>query len=322
MSVGKNGSAAPADRLARGLGVFSLTVGVPQILAPGRMNRMIGVRDDAPSRMWMRAVGVREIAAGVGIFATRRPTGWVWARGAGEALDPALPGLALRDRSREPARTLAATGAVAGALAADVVDGVRLLRSSGGEEQPEPPIRLRAAITVNREPDELYALWRDLEGLPRFMAHLDEVRATGDGRSHWTAHGPMGTTASWDAETTEDVAGERISWRSLEGSKVRTSGTVRFVPAPGNQGTEVHLDMSYEPPAGAVGALAAKLFGEDPATQVKDDMRRFKQIAETGEVVRSDGTPEGALGSRVVRQRPAKPLPDDEPAKAGAGGAS
>ncbi|HVL31858.1 MAG TPA: SRPBCC family protein [Solirubrobacteraceae bacterium] len=328
MSVGKSGSAAPADPLARGLGVFSLTLGLPQIAAPGRVNRLIGVRDDATTRMWMRIVGAREIAAGVGIFSTRRPKGWVWARVAGDTLDLALLGLALRGRSDRPNRTLAAAGAVAGAFAADVLDGVRLSRGTDGaqeqqpEQQPEAPIHLRAAITVNRDRNDLYALWRDFEGLPRFMAHLDEVRAGDDGRSHWTAHGPMGMTVSWEAETTEDVPGERIAWRSLEGAKVHTSGTVRFVPAPGDQGTEVHLEMRYELPGGAIGSMLAKLFGEEPAIQVKDDMRRFKQIAETGEVVRSDATPEGALGRRVVKQRPAKPLAEEQLAEVGAEGAS
>jgi uncharacterized membrane protein len=183
-------------------------------------------------------------------------------------------------------------------------------------------MHVKAAITVNRGRDELYALWRDFESFPSFMAHLEEVRATGDGRSHWTARGPLGKSISWDAELTEDVAGQRISWRSLEGSKIQTSGTVRFLPAPGDQGTEVHLEMHYDLPGGAVGAMIAKLFGAEPAIQIKDDMRRFKQIVETGEVVRSDGTPEGPRGMRMVMQRPAHPLPDEELHKTAAGGAS
>jgi uncharacterized membrane protein len=120
----------------------------------------------------------------------------------------------------------------------------------------------------------------------------------------------------WDAEITEDVPGERIAWRSVAGSKIDNAGTVSFVPAPGDQGTEVHVDMRYSPPAGAVGATLAKLFGEEPAIQLKDDLRRFKQIAETGEVVRSDGSPEGQRGLRQLKQRPAQALPDEELAAA------
>lgn len=316
-STGKPGNAAPQDPMAKGLGIFSLALGIPQTLAPGRVNRLIGVKDNARTRLIMRAVGVRELVAGVGIFTDRRPAGWIWARVAGDTMDLALLGSALRNKSTSPNRTRAATGAVAGAFAADVIDGVRLSRASsnGNGDGPaareiEQPVQVTAAITVRRDRAELYALWRDFERFPDFMAHLEEVRATGTTTSHWKARGPLGMTVEWDAEIIDDVPGERIAWRSVEGSKIDNSGTVRFVTAPGDQGTELHVDMRYSPPAGAVGATIAKMFGEEPAIQLKDDLRRFKNIAETGEVVRSDGSPEGTLGRRQLKQRPAHPLPD------------
>jgi uncharacterized membrane protein len=308
--------AGPQDRVAKGLGVFSFALGIPQTLAPGRVTRMIGVKDDARSRMLMRAVGVRELAAGAAIFSDRQPTEWVWARVAGDTMDLALLASALRTKSRSPARTLVATGAVMGAFAADVIDGVRLSRAaSNGQEQaaePERPVHATGAITVRRDRDELYSRWRDFASFPEFMAHLEEVRETEPGRSHWKAKAPLGMNAEWDAEITEEVPSERISWRSVEGSKIDSSGTVRFVQAPGDQGTEIHVEMHYSPPAGALGATIAKLFGEEPGIQLKDDLRRFKQIAETGEIVRSEGTPEGPRGMRMLKQRPAQPLPDGE----------
>jgi uncharacterized membrane protein len=320
-TVSKNAGAGPADPMAKGLGVFSLALGIPQILAPGRMNRMIGVRDDFKSRMWMRTVGVREIAAGVGIFSERKPSEWVWARVAGDTMDLALLGAALRGKSEQPARTLAATGAVIGAFAADLVDSLRLSRGDGDRQDTEDkPMHVKAAITVRRDRDELYDRWHDFDSFPGFMAHLEEVRTTAPGRSHWKARGPLGMDVEWDAEITEDVPGERISWRSLEGASVQNSGTVMFVPAPGERGTEIHLELHYEPPGGAFGATIAKLFGEEPAIQVKDDLRRFKQIVETGEIMRSDASPEGPLARRTLKQRPAHPLPDDELAAAGIGG--
>jgi len=325
-ATSKNGSAGPQDLVAKGLGIFSFALGIPQTLAPGRMNRMIGIKDDSKSRMLMRAVGIRELTAGVGIFTDRRPTEWIWARVAGDTMDLALLGSALRSKSRSPARTLAATGAVIGAFTVDVIDGVRLSRASsnGSEEsEREQPVRVTAAITVRRDREELYAHWRDFESFPTFMAHIEEVRSTAPTRSHWKARGPMGMTAEWDAEITDDVRGERISWRSVEGSKIDNSGTVRFVQAPADQGTEIHIEMSYDPPAGAVGATIAKLLGEEPAIQIKDDLRRFKQIVEAGEVVRSGGSPEGQLSRRQVKQRPAHPLAEDEVAAAtNAGGTS
>ena len=275
----------PRDNVAKGLGAFSFALGLPQVLAPGRVNRLIGLRDDATTRMWMRAVGMRELVAGAGIFSRRHPAQWLWARVAGDTMDLALLGTALHGRSEAPNRTLAATGAVAGAFAADLADGLRLTRARQ-EAEPEPggPMQLRAAITVRRDRQELYAFWRDLGHFPDFMAHLEDVTPTGPDRSHWKAKGPLGMAVEWDAEITEDVPGERIAWRSLEGATVGNSGAVRFVDAPGEQGTEVHVEMRYEIPGGSVGALLAKLLGEEPALQISDDLRRFKQIVETGEI--------------------------------------
>jgi uncharacterized membrane protein len=107
-----------------------------------------------------------------------------------------------------------------------------------------------------------------------------------------------------------------IAWRSLPDAQVPNSGVVTFTPAPGNRGTEVRLRMQYDPPAGVVGATVAMLLGEAPNVQAKDDLRRFKQVLETGTVIRSEGSPEGPLARRMLNQRPAQPLP--QPAVAAA----
>ncbi|MDP9020301.1 MAG: SRPBCC family protein, partial [Actinomycetota bacterium] len=169
-------------------------------------------------------------------------------------------------------------------------------------------VRAHAAITVNRPPGEVYRLWRDVENLPRFMAHLESVHGEGDVRSHWVARAPGGRTVEWDAEVVEDLPGELVAWRSLQGADVANSGTVRLAPAPGGRGTEVRVEVEYQPPLGAVGAAAARLFGEQPAQQIEDDLRRFKQVVETGEVVRSEGSPDGTRTQRQLHQRDAQPL--------------
>jgi uncharacterized membrane protein len=170
----------------------------------------------------------------------------------------------------------------------------------------------RTAITVNASPAEVYAQWRDFERLPTFMDHLESVTTTGDGRSHWVAKAPAGTTVEWDAEITEDVPGQVIAWRSLEGASVENSGSVRFQPAPAEQGTEVRVQVEYSPPGGALGKVVAKLFGEEPNQQISDEVRRFKQLVETGEIARSDGSPLGARTKNAVHQRDGHPLDDDE----------
>ena len=163
-----------------------------------------------------------------------------------------------------------------------------------------------AAVTVNASPEQVAEVWRDAERLPTFMTHLEEVAVTGDGQSHWVASGPAGSRVEWDAQVTEDVPAERMSWRSVEGASVANEGTVRWAQAPGGRGTEVHVALSYEPPAGAAGAAVAKLFGEEPNQQLRDDLRRLKQLLETGEIARSDSTPEG-VRARSSMSRHAQP---------------
>lgn len=160
------------------------------------------------------------------------------------------------------------------------------------------------SVTINRPRQDVYAFWRNLERLPEFMIHLESVTALTNGRSHWVAKAPRGTV-EWDAEIIEDRPGEVLAWQSLEGSDVPNGGTVRFADAPGDRGTEVHVRLQYDPPGGSAGATVARLFGEEPQQQLVDDLRRFKQVMETGEVVRSDGSPAGA-GEGATNERPAQ----------------
>ena len=144
-----------------------------------------------------------------------------------------------------------------------------------------------------------------------FMAHVEEVRSDGN-KTHWRATAPFGKTVEWDAEITEDVPGERIAWQSLEAADIDNSGIVRFLPAPGGRGTEVHVTLNYSVPAGKLGEAVAKYFGEELHQQLDDDLRRFKQVMETGQIVRSEGAPWGKQARKEFPQRPAQPLSDEE----------
>ncbi|HJU89899.1 MAG TPA: SRPBCC family protein [Gemmatimonadaceae bacterium] len=301
----RNGGEQKAEGLANALGWFSIGLGVAQIVAPGRVARLVGVGDSGRSREIMRTIGLREIAAGVGILSQSRSAGWLWARVAGDAMDLALLGKAMT-ASGGRQRASAATAAVLGVTALDVYAAERMSRTStNGEEQT---VDVARAVTVNRPVEEVYEFWRNFENLPRFMKHLESVQDLGGGRSRWKARGPAGTTVEWEAEVLEDVPNERISWHSVEGSEVWNEGTVLFREAPGGRGTEVVVVISYDPPAGKLGQIFAKLFREEPGQQVFDDLRAFKQVMETGEIVVSDATlrrglhpahPPGKLGARV-----------------------
>jgi uncharacterized membrane protein len=176
--------------------------------------------------------------------------------------------------------------------------------------KPEGPLRFEAAVTVRRPREEAYRFWHDFTNLPRFMLHLESVEVTGDRRSHWRMEAPiLHRKIEWDAEIIEDRPNELIMWRSVPGADVPNEGTVHFDTAPGGRGTEVRVEMKYEPPAGRLGIALAKIVGEAPDQQVRDDLRRFKQVMEIGEIVRSEGSPEGTHTGRLLRQRPAQPLP-------------
>lgn len=303
-----HGRAPEKDNVARALGWFSLVLGIAQLAAPRAVERLVGIPDTRRRRALMRIVGVRELAAAAGIFTRPKPAGWLWARVAGDVMDLGLLGAATRADGARRGRIAGAMAAVAGVTGPDVAAGTRHSRAAGSPAPGDDAVRVAQAVTVNRPPHEVYAFWRDFENLPRFMTHLESVRRTDARRSHWKAKAPAGRTVEWDADIVDEQPDELISWRSLPGADVETSGTVHFAQAPGERGTEVRVELRYSPPGGALGATVAKLFGEEPETQAYDDLRRFKQVIETGEVVRSEGTPEGTSLVQQLTQRAARPL--------------
>jgi uncharacterized membrane protein len=161
----------------------------------------------------------------------------------------------------------------------------------------ERGIKLEQSVTINRPAAELYSFWRNFENLPRFMNHLEAVHATGHNRTHWVAKGPAGTKVEWDAEVYNEKEGELIAWRTLEGSQVASAGSVRFEEAAGGRGTTVRVVLKYDPPGGTLGAAVARLFGENPEQQISEDLRRFKQLMETGEPTTTEGQSSGRSAS-------------------------
>jgi uncharacterized membrane protein len=171
-----------------------------------------------------------------------------------------------------------------------------------GDDSARGEVKVVRSMTVGLPREEVYAYWRKLENLPLFMEHLQDVQVTGERTSHWTARGPLGIQIDWDAEILEDRPGEEIMWRSLEGSEIENSGVVRFKDAPGGRGTEVYVSLSYRPPVGSASSAIAKLLGEEPDIQVREDLRHFKQILESGEMPTTKGQPSGRA-EEVEKQR-------------------
>jgi uncharacterized membrane protein len=148
-------------------------------------------------------------------------------------------------------------------------------------------IKIEHSVIVLRPRAELYAFWRDFTNLPQFMEHLVAVRVDSPARSHWTVKVPGGKTVEWEAEIVNDVPDEIVAWKSVGDPDVANAGAVNFSDAPGDRGTVVKVTLDYEPPGGKFGAVLARLFGEDPDRQVREDLRRFKQLMETGEITTS-----------------------------------
>ncbi|HEY3500447.1 MAG TPA: SRPBCC family protein [Polyangiaceae bacterium] len=151
-------------------------------------------------------------------------------------------------------------------------------------------VTIKTSITIRREPPEVYRFWRDVSNLPQFMHHVQHVTEAPGGHTSWVARGPLGRTLEWRADIVDDRPGERIAWRSPEDSDLPNHGAVLLRRAPHDRGTEVHLTLAFEPPGGLIGMKLARLFGEIPEQQLHADLRRLKQILETGEVVRSDAS--------------------------------
>jgi uncharacterized membrane protein len=296
--------AGNGHRLGRMLGWMSLGLGAAQVVAPASVNRLVGLRGTRGGNAVMRAVGAQELAVAGGLLARPYRPGPLWARATGDAVQLGMLARAARDRDNDSRRVAAAAAAVAGAALLDVVGAARRGRRT---QAPGGRLQARATITVNRPPAEVYRAWRDLERLPEFMHHLESVRVIDGRTSHWIAHAPAGRTVEWDAEIIEERPDRLIAWRSADRADVPNEGTVRFAPAPRDEGTEIRVELAYQIPGGRAGATVAALFGEEPHQQLKDDLRRFKQVVEIGEVVRSEGSPEGTLTHRLLRQEAAQP---------------
>jgi uncharacterized membrane protein len=288
------------DPVTNFLGWFSIALGLAEVFAPRQVARLIGVPEDEHTGL-LRFYGVRELAAGVGILTRPKPTYWMWNRVIGDTVDLISLGRAMQSDDNDRSRLGLATLAVLGVTALDIASSVRLTSESNPAaghdegsfrlpEAQEGRQQVQAVVTVNKPIADVYAFWKDPGNFARFMDQIDSVQVTSGGRSRWKAKAPAGLSVEWDAEVVTDRPNELLSWQSVDGSVVRNIGTVKFRKASGGRGTEVELEMDFQPAGGAVGAKVGKMLEAIPKTQLKNDLRRFKQLMEIGEIVVSDAT--------------------------------
>ena len=286
--------------LSTGAGMVMLGLGIAQLLAPQRVSRSTGIHTH-PSLV--RAAGVLSIASAVSVLNRGKPAPLGLARLASVALELTLLGRSATGVASAGRRSrLALTGAAVAATAmldmsAAVKQGAR--QTMGERTTESGALAVEKCITINKSPDECYRFWRNFDRFPEFMQHLEAVEKITDTRSHWKAKAPIGANVEWDAEISSDQPGELLAWHSVDGADVDNGGTVRFERAPGGRGTIVRVEMQYKPPGGKAGALVAKLFGENPSQQMDGDLRRFKQLIETGEITTTEGQSSGERSTMV-----------------------
>ena len=203
-------------------------------------------------------------------------------------MDLSTLGLAARKlRGARRVRVLAAITGVGGIAAVDLFAASRALRSRDAAGGRRTSVELQRSITINRPPSDVFSFWRNVGNLPQVMPYLERVEVRDDTHSHWVAKAPVGHW-EWDAEITHEERDRVIGWRATEPTRLPNSGEVRFATAPGGRGTEVRVSMTYHLPGGAAGVTLARVAGEDPDQQLREGLRRLKQVLECGEVIAVD----------------------------------
>jgi uncharacterized membrane protein len=272
------------DRLTKGLGWFSVGLGLAEIVAPRSVANAAGVREDLKNRSLLRLYGLRELAAGIGILTQDRPAGWMWARVGGDVLDLSSLASALTDERTDKKRVAFSIASVVGVTAADLYCAQQLEETPNGQSTTS----IVRTIIVDKSAEEAYRFWHDFQNLPRFMTYLESVRQTGDRRTHWVAKGPAGMRIEWDAETVIDEVNRLIAWRSVSNSIFEHSARVQFDSAPGGRGTLARVEISFSSKRGA--ALLRKMARMELGRRLNSDLRKFKQVLEIGEVTQSDAS--------------------------------
>ena len=294
------------SKLATALGWFSIGVGAAELLAPDRVAQLVGLPSERKREALLTAYGWREIAAGIGILTKSQPSGWLWARVAGDAVDLGSLGSCFTANDADRTRVTASTIAVAGVTALDVVCALQMSRNGVQNGSATRTVHITQSVIVDRSAEDIYDFWRDCTNMPKIMRRLEEVQRTGQRTFHWKLNGPGGRIIEWNSEVTEEQPNRRIAWRTIhESTGLQHSGSINLKPATGARGTIVRIDLEYAPPGGQLAAKVVKLLRAAPAHYLGNALRAFKSLMETGEVVESDA-------SVLPGAHPGRPLTSEE----------
>jgi uncharacterized membrane protein len=295
------GPSRATEGLSMGLGWFSVGLGMAELLAPDGVAALIGAPRNRQNRTALQAAGLRELTAGLGILGQPNEPGWMLARVGGDVMDLALLAAGFGATNARRGRLGAATFAVLGVTALDLLAHRRLATTdaAGRPRLPEHAAMARLhetgvvakqAITVVQPPGEVYRFLRRFENFPRFLDHVERVEALDDRRFRWYLRVTAGKELASEVEVLVDEPERRLAWRSSPGAAIEHTGDVHLSEAPGGRGTEVRVELRYRPPGGALGRAAARWLNALPKHVIQRELRGLKQVLELGEVVRSDAS--------------------------------
>lgn len=283
-----------AARLGVALAWLGIGIGIAELLMPRRVAQTTGL----PGRpRLMRAMGVREIVTSTGMLLQPHRSGWRWSRVVGDMLDLSLLAWSSRDHQNRRLTRMAAV--VAGLTALDALAAYDSRRQGPMRQDTPGVIRIHKSVHIQRPVEVCYRFWRNFENFPQFMQHVEAVQAVDATRTHWQVKAPLGQHIDWTAELFSDIPSQQLAWRTLEGSAVEHTGVVRFLPSQNDKSTRLDIEMTYHAPFGKAGVMLAKIFGEEPSQQIDDDLRRFKQLIETGEIATTTGQSAGRRGPLI-----------------------
>ena len=294
-SNGASARPAAGQASARALGWFSIGLGLSELLMPEKLARAIGFRRNP---LWLRVMGAREIAAGIGILAAQRPgAGLLQLRVLGDAIDLGLLASAWGPAGRHRDRLSVATAAVVGVTVLDVL-ATRQLASQARE-----PLQLHSSIAVQGTPDTIYRRLRELRRLPEYLSHVASIELQGEQGFRLQSDIDFGGGSRWQGRIVEDVPAQRITWELAPESPMRARGQFELSALPGDRGTLLRATLTLEPAAPKLASVLARLFGSAPEQLLMRELRRFKQFIETGEVATTQGQSSGRR-SLISRRLP------------------
>lgn len=281
-----------ATRLGIALAWAGVGIGIAELLTPRRFAHIAGL---PPHPRLVRATGAREIITSAGLLLQPRQPGWRWSRVAGDIVDLSL--LAWTRRDHQDRRLGVMTALVAGMTALDALAAYDSQQQWRTQKETPGVIRIHKSLYIQRPPEACYHFWRNFENFPQFMQHVDAVQVVDASHTHWHVRAPLGRPVEWTAELVSDIPSQQLGWRTLAGSAVEHTGVVRFLPGLSGKTTRLDIELRYHAPFGKAGVMLAKIFGEEPSQQIDDDLRRFKQLIETGEIATTAGQPTGRRGA-------------------------